>query len=427
MLLLSLLATSVMELLASFMGLRGKNLKKALRNMLASSDVHETVYNDFIENSLFRQLSANPTKRGSEPSYMEDKTFRSILFDVLLKGEPVEKLEEQIEQIPDVDLKNVLRQLYRDAKGDIPGFQQNVQAWYNGVMDRASGWYKRSTQRILLYLGFAIAIIFNADVLSIYARLESDPEKLNQVVGLADTFVRRYGGGAGETTMPYPDNQSYPQPYTPDNQPAPYQEQAPAPGGIQPYPPEGGADGGIQPYQPEGGTSGGIQPYQPDQSAGQPQPYSPQNGGNPEGGAIQPYSSGNPPAQAPPRPYQAPEAGAGATEGSMTTYNAPGDTASIKGRLSGWLTPRRQNEGQLTDPATIKEMQQMILKELKSAESPLGLGWSQVNPAAFDLQDWMFKILGWTVTALAITMGAPFWFDLLQRLVNIKGSGRKPE
>jgi len=380
MLLLSLLATSVMELLASFMGLRGKNLKKALRNMLASSDVHESVYNDFLENSLFRQLSANPTKRGSEPSYMEDKTFRSILFAVVLKGEPLEKLEEQIEQIPDVDLKNVLRQLYRDSKGDLTAFQQNVQIWYNSIMDRASGWYKRSTQRILLYLGFAIAIIFNADVLSIYERLESDPEKLNQVVGLADSFVQRYGpASSGETA-----SSSGTPAYTPGNQPYEYRGQPSAPQEIQPY-------------QPEGGTN-------------QPAPDN----------QIQPYSPGDTFDRPPPQPYQP-------AEPLNYDTNAAADTTSVKAIVQRWLTSSEREEGQIADPETVREIQQMILKELKSAESPLGLGWSQVNPAVFDFQDWILKILGWTVTALAITMGAPFWFDLLQRLVNIKGSGKKPE
>jgi len=40
---------------------------------------------------------------------------------------------------------------------------------------------------------------------------------------------------------------------------------------------------------------------------------------------------------------------------------------------------------------------------------------------------WLLKIAGWLLTALAISFGAPFWFDLLNRLVDFRGSGRKPE
>ena len=37
------------------------------------------------------------------------------------------------------------------------------------------------------------------------------------------------------------------------------------------------------------------------------------------------------------------------------------------------------------------------------------------------------SILGWLITALAISLGAPFWFDLLTKLVNIRGTGQTKE
>jgi hypothetical protein len=36
------------------------------------------------------------------------------------------------------------------------------------------------------------------------------------------------------------------------------------------------------------------------------------------------------------------------------------------------------------------------------------------------------SLFGFLITALAITMGAPFWFDLLNRFVNLRGGGNKP-
>ena len=36
-------------------------------------------------------------------------------------------------------------------------------------------------------------------------------------------------------------------------------------------------------------------------------------------------------------------------------------------------------------------------------------------------------LLGWLVTAAAALFGAPFWFDLLQRMVNLRGTGTKPD
>ncbi len=38
-----------------------------------------------------------------------------------------------------------------------------------------------------------------------------------------------------------------------------------------------------------------------------------------------------------------------------------------------------------------------------------------------------FHLIGWLVTALAATLGAPFWFDILNRTVSIRSAGRAPE
>lgn len=40
---------------------------------------------------------------------------------------------------------------------------------------------------------------------------------------------------------------------------------------------------------------------------------------------------------------------------------------------------------------------------------------------------WLSAIIGWGVTGLAASLGAPFWFDLLNRFVDIRGVGRAPE
>lgn len=41
--------------------------------------------------------------------------------------------------------------------------------------------------------------------------------------------------------------------------------------------------------------------------------------------------------------------------------------------------------------------------------------------------DWLWKVLGIAVTALAISQGAPFWFDLLQKAVNLRLAGDAPD
>ena len=121
LLLLSLLATTIMELLAAGLSLRGKNLERALKNMLASTDVDDKVLTAFKDNSLYRQLSYRFGKRRYAPSYMSSDSFQSILFDIILgeRNESISNLKEKIQEIEDEDLRNVLKQLLRDGEDHI--------------------------------------------------------------------------------------------------------------------------------------------------------------------------------------------------------------------------------------------------------------------------------------------------------------------
>lgn len=36
-------------------------------------------------------------------------------------------------------------------------------------------------------------------------------------------------------------------------------------------------------------------------------------------------------------------------------------------------------------------------------------------------------LIGWVFSGVAIAMGAPFWFDLLSKVVNVRNTGNKPK
>jgi hypothetical protein len=77
--------------------------------------------------------------------------------------------------------------------------------------------------------------------------------------------------------------------------------------------------------------------------------------------------------------------------------------------------------------SSIREVQ----NELESLNLPIG--WVRASDDFSDPREvptsfsgWMSKILGLFVTALAVSLGAPFWFDALSKIVNLRGSGRVP-
>ena len=53
----------------------------------------------------------------------------------------------------------------------------------------------------------------------------------------------------------------------------------------------------------------------------------------------------------------------------------------------------------------------------------LPLGWSETPE---DLTGWGGKVLGLVITAAAVSLGAPFWFDMLNKVVRIRTTGPRP-
>lgn len=75
-----------------------------------------------------------------------------------------------------------------------------------------------------------------------------------------------------------------------------------------------------------------------------------------------------------------------------------------------------------------KEHVEAIVGTLISTGIPMG--WES-KKAICDVFKWepklAVRIFGWLVTALAVFMGAPTWFDILNKLVNLRGAGKKPK
>lgn len=62
------------------------------------------------------------------------------------------------------------------------------------------------------------------------------------------------------------------------------------------------------------------------------------------------------------------------------------------------------------------------------------LGWEGEDPFGvredvqnWDLWIWLSHLFGWLFTAAAVSLGAPFWFDLLGRVAKLRGTGKRPD
>jgi hypothetical protein len=54
----------------------------------------------------------------------------------------------------------------------------------------------------------------------------------------------------------------------------------------------------------------------------------------------------------------------------------------------------------------------------------LPIGWSTFPPVLNG--DFLLQAAGWTMTAASTLFGAPFWFDMLQKVMQLRGTGAKP-
>jgi len=62
--------------------------------------------------------------------------------------------------------------------------------------------------------------------------------------------------------------------------------------------------------------------------------------------------------------------------------------------------------------------------------NPLGAAWEKKDTAAwFGALGALLAahLIGWLMTAVATSLGAPFWFDILNKVINLRSAGRAPE
>ncbi len=101
----------------------------------------------------------------------------------------------------------------------------------------------------------------------------------------------------------------------------------------------------------------------------------------------------------------------------------------------GWIgTPFRVNQaGQWVVNQNGKEQVIATCTTTPSADTDqfgiiaFGRCYPLVNTPPFnDLTGWLLKIIGLLISGVAGAQGAPFWFDILKKLINIRGSGSNP-
>ncbi len=243
-LLYSLLASIVQEIIATKLSFRAKILEKAILRMLEDGKTtssnplvdslkgfYQLIFRSnnlkdkrfataFYTHPLLKYLAENSWF--SKPDYISSKNFSKTMIDLLhgidsdFRGTNILRIKQAIESgilnislgktdtdnpanqnyivqketkenVTDInpETKLFLQSLLSESKGDIEKFKLLLENWFDDTMQRATGWYKRYTQYILVIIGFLLAFIFNVDSIAIGKILAKDKKAREQIVQMA--------------------------------------------------------------------------------------------------------------------------------------------------------------------------------------------------------------------------------------------------
>lgn len=232
--LLALLAASIRETIEAVLKSRGGTLERAIREMLGDATAAK-LYEHPLVNGLYKgayRVAFQKTRRGGSrwaqwlaalrqapsrmrepirhrralPSYIPDRTFAVALLEIAVqqagRAQPeafasVTEARQMVEGNMQIDeqAKNAVLSAINVAGFDPSRIIAELENWYRGAMDRASGWYRRQTQWIILAVAFGVTVALNANSITLAQYLYRTPST-------REALVARAGAGGVSATAP---------------------------------------------------------------------------------------------------------------------------------------------------------------------------------------------------------------------------------
>jgi len=206
-LLLSLLCSAAGEYLEASVNNRARYLRQGINLLLNESDGNSIdLAQRLYDHGLVRPLYRNAQ---TPPSYIPSRTFALALWNMATTaaahqgpGGPgdgvavagvindLKAIRDAVAaHVPNPQLRTAILTLIDEADGDIDRARRNIEDWYDAMMDRVSGWYKRRTTVVMLALGFLLAAAVNADSINIAKALARDGALRSSVLAAAEQRI----------------------------------------------------------------------------------------------------------------------------------------------------------------------------------------------------------------------------------------------
>ena len=195
--LFSLFSSWVIEFVFMQINKKGEFMRKQLQKVFnegTTTDWVDTLYKQPLIDSVLRQNEGrvisrfiNSIGKNKRAGSNINPDFFSKAIVALVQDLEGDTLKSKIESMEDSGLKRLLLSVACQQNGtelSIEKLQTEILAWYNSFNKRVSYWFKDVTRKYLFFIGLALAIGFNVDVIKIGDKLWKD-------TALAESFVIR--------------------------------------------------------------------------------------------------------------------------------------------------------------------------------------------------------------------------------------------
>lgn len=189
----ALACTALVEVQASLLNIRSKNLKAALSELLAGDlKVDTPLIDAFYSHPLVLALSKDTN---GLPAYIPPQVVGQVMQALITANNPTPSVIQAVMNLPGTEednrIKGLLITLATQAKDDVEAFRKAVESHFDAVMDRASGWVKRRQQWVALGVATVFVLFGNIDTFELVNKLSSNPELRAKVLIIAESLEQQ--------------------------------------------------------------------------------------------------------------------------------------------------------------------------------------------------------------------------------------------
>ena len=180
----AVIASTAVEVVSVALRKRSKDLDKMLLYLLDdSSRLKATSIYGAVASAAGRK-QGGPSRR--PPSYLSARSFADAAVEAAVAtGTASKDATTLLSSLPPSPLKDRMQALHAETGGDLTRIKAGLESWFDDVMSRMQGAYKRWSQLALLVAGLVIAVALNVSATRIVEALWTEGAVRSAVIGLA--------------------------------------------------------------------------------------------------------------------------------------------------------------------------------------------------------------------------------------------------